>query len=266
MVVVRRVQVRSLISETKLGADFVINPYVGCPHNCVYCYARCMMLTRSPHKEEWGDYLDVKVPARPLPLDKLFRRSVLFSSMTDAYNPYEERAEITRSLLKELLPAECTIAVITKSALVARDLDLFRQFPRVKVTFSFSSLDDGFRRQAEPHASSPQKKLAALKLLHEAGIETAVFVAPTFPGITDPAAIVHAAASCIDKINFDTLHMRKENRQRLLDFVGRLRPDLASLYDDIFIRKNNFYWLTLQKQVQAACREERLACGRAYRQ
>ena len=107
MVVVRRVAVRSLISATKLGADFVINPYVGCPHNCIYCYARCIMLMRSPHAEEWGDYLDVKVPSQPLPLDKLFRKSVLFSSMTDAYNPYEERAEITRSLLKELLPAEC---------------------------------------------------------------------------------------------------------------------------------------------------------------
>ena len=266
MVVVRRVAVRSLISATKLGADFVINPYVGCPHNCIYCYARCIMLTRSPHAEEWGDYLDVKVTSQPLPLDKLFRKSVLFSSMTDAYNPYEEKAEITRSLLKQLLPAECTIAVITKSALVARDIDLFKQFPRVKVTFSFSSLDDAFRRKAEPHASSPQKKLAALKLLHEAGLETAVFVAPTFPGITDPAAIVHAAAPYIDKINFDTLHMRKDNRQRLLDFVKELRPDLAPLYEDIYVRKNNFYWLTLRKQAQAACREERLSCGMAYRE
>ena len=62
------------------------------------------------------------------------------------------------------------------------------------------------------------------------------------------------------------LHMRKENRQRLLDFVKELRPDLAPLYEDIYVRKNNFYWLTLRKQAQAACREERLSCGMAYRE
>ena len=149
MVVVRYVKVKSLLSPTKLGADFVINPYVGCPHGCLYCYAACMR-GAAERGEPWGSYLDVKCPAAPPDLAKLYRRSVLLSSMTDAYNPYEERAGVTRALLRSLVPAQPDVVIITKSALVSRDVDIFREFPRVKAVFSFSSTDDDFRRRAEP--------------------------------------------------------------------------------------------------------------------
>ena len=169
MVVVRYVKARSLLSPTRLGADFVINPYIGCPHGCLYCYAACMR-GAAERGEPWGSYLDVKRPAAQPDLAKLYRRSILLSSMTDAYNPYEERAGVTRAILRSLVPARPDVTVITKSALVARDADIFKEFPRVKVVFSFSSLDDDFRRRAEPHASSPAKKLAAMVALKDADI------------------------------------------------------------------------------------------------
>ena len=172
MVVVRYVKVKSLLSPTKLGADFVINPYVGCPHGCVYCYAACMR-GAAERGEPWGSYLDVKCPTAPPDLAKLYRRSLLLSSMTDAYNPYEERAGVTRALLRSLVPAQPDVVIITKSALVSRDVDIFREFPRVKAVFSFSSTDDDFRRRAEPHASSPARKLAAMETLRGAGVALA---------------------------------------------------------------------------------------------
>ena len=193
-VVVRHVKVRSLLSPTKLGADFVINPYVGCPHGCVYCYAACITRARSGRTEPWGTFLDVKHPTAPVDPARIFHKEILLSSMTDAYNPYEERSQATRDILRSLLPAQPGITILTKSALVTRDIDLFKEFPRVKVIFSFSSLDDGFRRKMEPHAAAPLKKLAALRELREAGVDTAVMAAPIFPAITDCAAIIEAAA------------------------------------------------------------------------
>ena len=264
MVAVRRVRVRSLISETKLGSDFVINPYIGCPHKCVYCYAACIERGRAPHEVPWGEYLDVKVPTTILPLAKLFRKSVLLSSMTDAYNPYEKRAEVTRAILKQLVPAETSISIITKSALVTRDIDILTQFPRAKVIFSMSSLDDSFRRRAEPYASSPQCKIEAMEKLKAAGISVCAFVAPTFPEITQPEEIVRILGHVADKINFDKLNLRSGNRDKVLRFAAELRPDLAPLYEDIYIRGNNYYWIGLKKRVKEACMREHMACGVFY--
>ena len=253
MVVVRYVKVKSLLSPTKLGTDFVINPYAGCPHGCVYCYASCMR-GAAERGEPWGSYLDVKYPASPLDLAKLYRRSVLFSSMTDAYNPYEERAGVTRALLRSLIPARPDIVIITKSALVARDVDIFKEFPRVKAVFSFSSLDDGFRRRAEPHASSPAKKLAAMETLKNAGVEVGVMAAPIFPGITDCAEIIKACAPFASSIAFDTLNMRAGNRDKILNFVKTIRPGLAPLYRRIYVEGDRAYWRALRAEAEGECR------------
>ncbi|MDO4560919.1 MAG: radical SAM protein [bacterium] len=253
MVDVRRVKVKSLLSPTKLGADFVINPYVGCPHGCLYCYAACIIRSRSGRGEAWGQYLDVKEPSVPIDLAKVFHKEILMSSMTDAYNPYEERAQATRGILRSLLPAQPKITIITKSALVTRDIDIFKEFPRVKIVFSFSSLDDGFRRIMEPHASSPQRKLAALAALKEAGIETGVMAAPIFPAITDCAAIIDAAAPYVSEMNFDTLNFRSQNRERLLTLISTLRPEQNGLYDEIYRQGRQDYWRRLREEITRRC-------------
>lgn len=257
MVVVRYVKVRSLLSPTKLGADFVINPYSGCPHGCLYCYAACMR-GAAGRGEPWGSYLDVKRPAAPLDLAKLYRRSILLSSMTDAYNPYEERAGVTRALLRSLVPAQPDVTVITKSALAARDADIFKEFPRVKVVFSFSSLDDNFRRKAEPHASSPSKKLAAMEALRNAGVELGVMAAPIFPGITDCAKIIEACAPFISSMTFDTLNLRAGNREKILSFIKNLHPGLAPLYRRIYGEGDRTYWRALKTRIEGECRSRGL--------
>lgn len=252
-VVVRHVKVRSLLSPTKLGADFVINPYVGCPHGCVYCYAACITRARSGRAEPWGTFLDVKHQTAPVDPARIFHKEILLSSMTDAYNPYEERSQATRAILRSLLPAQPGITILTKSALVTRDIDLFKEFPRVKVIFSFSSLDDGFRRKMEPHAAAPLKKLAALRELREAGVDTAVMAAPIFPAITNCAAIIEAAAPYVSEMNFDSLNFRSQNRERLLAMTAALRPELAGLYDEIYRRGRKDYWHRLRGEIKERC-------------
>ena len=252
LVNVRYVRARTMLSPTRLGADFVVNPYAGCPHGCIYCYAAC--LRRGPARpERWGEYLDVREPSAPVDLAKVYGKTILFSSLTDAYNPFEERALATRGLLEELLPARPVITVITKSALVLRDAELLAKFPRAKVVFSFSSLDDGFRRAAEPHASSPAKKLEAMRRLREAGIETGVFVAPVFPEITNCAAIIDAAEPYADSINFDSLNLRPQNRESVLSFIKERRPELGELYDAIYLRGDRSWWHHLRAELERLC-------------
>ncbi len=253
MVNVRFVRAREMLSPTKLGSDYVINPYVGCPHRCLYCYVPCLGRT-APHDEAWGDFLDVRQYTKTPDLARLYRKSVLFSSMTDAYNPYEEKAEATLRLLRAILPAQPSVTIITKSALITRDIPLLLRFPYAKAVISFSSLDDSFRRRFEPHAASPQDKLLTLRRLHEAGIRTTVFVAPLFPGITDWRGIVEAAAPYADNINFDSLHLRAQNRESVLAAVAAFRPDLAGFYDSVFRRGERGCWNALKKEIDETCR------------
>lgn len=261
MVNVRRVRVKSLVSKTLIGGDYVINPYVGCPHKCIYCYASCINRNGKERSEAWGDFLDVKVPAAQIDLAKVFRKRILFSSMTDAYNPYEKKAQVTREIIRYLIPSEAKLLIITKSSLVTRDIDLFKKFPYVKVVFSFSSLDDGFRRQAEPYASSPADKLRALRELKGAGVATGVFVAPIFPGITDTAAIIDATSSAVNRITFDTLNLRPQNIDAVLGFIRNTRPHLSGMYDDIYLNKNRAYWARLRREIKERCEKAGVRYG-----
>ena len=143
--------------------------------------------------------------------------------------------------------------IITKSALVSRDVDIFREFPRVKVVFSFSSTDDDFRRRAEPHAASPARKLAAMETLRGAGVEVGVMAAPIFPGITDCAKIIEACAPFVSSMTFDTLNLRAGNRDKILNFVKTLRPSLAPLYRRIYTEGNRTYWQELRATINEIC-------------
>lgn len=255
MVNVRRVRVRNLVTKSKLDSGLTINPYVGCPHKCVYCYAACINYTGVERGEEWGTYLDVKEPSEQINLAKIFRKGIFFCSMTDAYNPYEEKERAMRRVLQTLIPAEPRISILTKSKLAVRDIDLFKQFKKILVAFSFSSLDDGFRRRAEPHASSPSEKLEAMSKLAAAGIATGAFIAPIFPEISDPLAIADAVRPFAKKLWFDSLNLRPQNREKVLAFVAGIRPDLTPLYEDIYRRNNKLYWVGLRREIKSFCGE-----------
>ncbi|MDO4988112.1 MAG: radical SAM protein [Synergistes sp.] len=252
-VFVGHTNVKSLLSPTKLGADFVINPYIGCPHGCIYCYAASGTCKKWNENRKWGTFVNVKIPTEKIRGAKLCGKSILLSSMTDAYNPYEARSLVTRHILEALVPTEPQIVIITKSALVVRDIDIFTKFPHVHITFSFSSLEDDFRRKAEPYAASPDAKIKAMARLHDAGIDTSVMAAPIFPMITDGAAIARATAPYTSHIMFDTLNVRSGNRDRILSFATDLRPDLKDLYEAIYLHKDRSFWHQERERLKKAC-------------
>lgn len=250
------VPVKTYLTKSKIpGAGYVINPYIGCPHKCLYCYAEYMRKINA-HTEPWGDFLDVKLSNTHLHPAQLFHQHVMLSSVTDAYNPFEKKYEITRRILQQLVECQAYVSILTKSALVTRDIDLFKQLPGCEVAFSFSTADDAVRQLVEPGASTVQERLNALKIVHEAGLPTAVMAAPLLPGISDFKAIVRAAAPYTRTFRFDSLNMRGTFQHKLMDFIDVHYPHLLPLYNKIYLQGNRTYWNELAQEILAFCKQQ----------
>ena len=156
-------------------ADYVINPYVGCTHGCAYCYAE-FMRRFSNHREPWGKFVDIKLCERKISHMRLNNKTVMLSSVTDPYNHFEKKYEVTRDILKQLSKMNLTLNIMTKSDMILRDLDILKEFNNIQVIFSFSTVDENIRQIFEHVAPSVKRRLNALKTLHDEGITTAVFL------------------------------------------------------------------------------------------
>ena len=258
MIRVTTVPVKTYIGKSKIpGANYVINPYVGCPHKCLYCYAE-FMRKFSAHREPWGDFLDVKLCNTPLHPKQLFHQHVMLSSVTDPYNPFEKKYEVTRNILKQLVHCQAYVSVLTKSALVVRDIDLLKQLPDCHVTLSFSTVDETVRQLIEPGTSSTSEKINALKQLQHSGISTGVMAAPLLPGISNGKAIVEQTAPYVRSFLFDSLNMRGTFQRKLMDFIDVHYPHLLSLYNEIYLQGKRTYWNNLQQEIEAYGTENKL--------
>ena len=245
------VPAKSLLVKSKLPAsDYVANPYSGCPHKCGYCYAS-FMKRFSSHPEPWGEYLDVKeCESDKLPRD-LRGKTVLLSSVTDPYNAFEKKYKKTQALLKKLALTDANVEILTKSALVTRDIDLFKAMPRIKIGMSLNTLDDGFRRDIEPRASSVGQRISALKTLHENGISTYLFISPIFPYITDTEELCAAAAPFVDEICFENLNLKGERKAELLKYIAAKYPRFSEEYKKIYNNGDMTYWTGLENEIAA---------------
>lgn len=253
MIAANYVNVTGFVTKSKLpAADYVINPYVGCPHKCIYCYAEFMKRFTS-HSEEWGEFIDIKVCAKQIDTTKITGTTVLIGSATDAYNPYEKKHLVTNNILKQLAGAPANFEILTKSALVVRDIDLFLKIPNIRIGISINSVDEHFRKQTEPRASSVRQRLNALQELHGAGIATYVFISPIFPEITDFRAIIELTGNYADAFYFENLNLRAGYYSRVMRYIEEKYPQLTSLYGEIFRKKNTSYWEELENSITQYC-------------
>ena len=192
-----RDETKSVITRNNspdVGFETSLNPYRGCEHGCIYCYAR-------PTHEYLGfsaglDFeskIMVKTSAPELLRAELESprwqpQTLVLSGVTDPYQPVERKLGITRGCLEVLARFRNPVAIITKNRLVTRDVDLLRDLAAqngVAVNISVTSLDSNLQRVLEPRTSSPQARLDAIRQLRSAGIPTGVMVAPIIPGLTD---------------------------------------------------------------------------------
>jgi DNA repair photolyase len=190
-------QAKSIISTNNspdISFDQSINPYRGCEHGCIYCYARpthCYLGLSAGLDFETKLYAKTNAAAvleRELAAATYVPKTIALGAVTDPYQPIERDYRVTREILEVLDRANHPVGIVTKSALVVRDIDLLQKMASrglVKVALSITTLDSRVARAMEPRAATPNRRLAAIRQLTDAGIPSQVMVAPVIPGLTD---------------------------------------------------------------------------------
>lgn len=224
-------------SSPDIGMNASINPYQGCEHGCVYCYAR------NSH-EYWGfsaglDF-ETKLVIKPEAAQLLEReflkssykpRTIMLSGNTDCYQPIERKYELTRKLLEIFNKYQNPVGIITKNALVTRDIDILKELTSsnlVQVIFSITTLDEKLRQKLEPRTASAIKKLKAMEMLAKENIPVGVMNAPIIPGLNHyetPEILKSAASAGASFASYTVVRLNGQINKIFHDWLVRNYPD-----------------------------------------
>jgi len=229
---------------------WTVNPYRGCTHACVYCFAR--PTHRYLDFDAGRDFereIVVKVNAPEVLRGELARPAwtrehVALGTNTDPYQWVEARYRLMPGIWRALLEHHTPCSILTKSPLLLRDLGLLRELAAeglISAALSVPTLDERAWRATEPHTPHPAARLEAVATLTRAGIPTSVLVAPLMPGINDDPRVVHeiisrARAAGARNVTPIALHLRAGVREVFLDWLEHTRPDLLERYGELYAR------------------------------
>ena len=254
---IKEINVNDYLTKSNLpSSDYVINPYIGCSHGCKYCYAS-FMKRFTGHKEKWGDFVDVKRCDKKMSLKKISKKNVFLSSVTDCYNKLEEKYLITRGILEQLVDSDCYLSISTKSKLILRDIDLLKKIKNLSVSISINTLNEKFRSDMDD-ASTIEERLITLKKLHENGIYTVLFMSPIFPYLTEWKEIIERTKDYVDEYWFENLNLRGDYKKEIIEYIKNNYIELCPKYLDIFIKKNDDYWINLSNEIENYCKKEKI--------
>ncbi|MFX0050688.1 MAG: radical SAM protein [Candidatus Hodarchaeota archaeon] len=250
---------KSIITKSNIpSVDYVINPYIGCQHGCIYCYAEFMIRFTGHKGDRWGEFLDIKeFDADKIKPKKYQGKRILLSSVTDPYLPLEKKYQNTRKILERLVGTNALISILTKSKLVVRDIDLFKKFNNIEVGISISTLDTAFARKIERRASKPSDRLEALRTISEAGVQTYTFISPFFPEITNFIAIIEESIKYTHNYMFENLNFRPHNIPKIMKIIKENYPILLPKYQEI--RKDRTYWDIMETEIRNYCKKRGLS-------
>ncbi len=236
-------EAKSLLNRNEspdLDFDHTINPYQGCEHGCVYCFARPThaYLQLSPGLD-FETKLFAKVNAPEVLRKELGRRDlrpgiVSLGGATDAYQPIERHYALARRILEVLAEFDVAVSITTKSALVTRDLDILAPMARkglARVHMSVPTLDHELSRRLDPRANSPTRRLQAIEELTEAGVPVAVYIAPVIPQVNEhelEAILEACAAHGATQALYTLLRLPREVRDLMAEWLRRWYPDQAA--------------------------------------
>ena len=220
--------------------NYSVNPYQGCEHGCVYCYAR------QTH-EYWGYSAGLDFEAKiivkhnaPQLLEQAFLNPrwqvepIMFSGNTDCYQPAERQFKLTRELLKVCLKYRNPVSIITKNSLILRDLDILQDLARfrlVKVMVSITTLNETLRRQLEPRTATARKRLTIVERLNGAAVPAGVMIAPVIPGLNMsevPALVQAAAAAGALAVNHTVLRLNGAIAHIFCNWLQAVYPQRAN--------------------------------------
>ncbi len=208
------IEIRTALVRSGIpGVDYAVNPYLGCGHGCLYCYASFMTRYSRRHAgARWGTFVEAKGNIAGVLRSELARKrkrgTVLLSSVCDPYQPAEVRYRLTRRCLEALREAGWGFDILTRSPLVTRDVDLLAPAGGVSVGLTVPTDDDGVRKILEPNAPPIAGRIAALKKLHEAAVDTWAFIGPMLP--MNPKGLYEALNPFVNRVLIDGLHYRSK--------------------------------------------------------
>lgn len=243
----KEIQAKTMLVKSNIpDADYVINPYTGCIFGCLYCYASFMSRFVGESVDNWGKFLYVKANAvealeRQLARwpDRQRKSSVLISSVTDPYQGAEAKYKLTRGILqtfaKEKYPGQ--ISILTKSHLVLRDKDILKKLKKADVGMTVTTTDDKISRFLEVRAPPASKRIAALKELHEEGIDTYAFVGPLFPHFKYQPELLdnlfgELADAEVDSVYVEHLNLKPHIKGRLMKLIKDEPEEVKTLYKE----------------------------------
>lgn len=256
--IVREVKCKTALSLSRLqGYTYALNPYRGCEHGCIYCYASSVL----HESRKWGTFVDVKrnIPNVLAKEVKRKRKGVVgVGTVTDGYQPIEKRYQITRNCLIQLLKGDFPICIQTKSSLVTRDLDVLTQFSRADVGFTITTIDEEAAKTFEPYSSPPSERLKAMKKLSDEGIITWAFIGPILPGVTEVGLgeLVKGIANTGAKdIIGDRLNLKKDTWLKISSALQSEDRNLLERFRDALFNQKD-YFQQIDEKIRKLCQEE----------
>ncbi len=262
--IVKEIRIERALSRSGLPEyDYSLNPYIGCQHACVYCYA--IDFTKGEPGERWGEVIYVKTNLIPV-LSKEVRRYkpgvVGISTITDPYMPIEARYRLTRRSLEILLSHNFRVSIQTKSALVIRDIDIFKRYrDKIDVGFTITTLDPSIKTLIEPYSSHPLAIVGALKKISSEDIRTWIFIGPIIPDINDDLKdlieIIDLARETKSEVIIDRL---RQHPQAMINMRNKVGEEMISR----ILSKNTYsWWKNISDKILEACAERKVMCKTA---
>jgi DNA repair photolyase len=231
--------------------NWSLNPYMGCVHQCTFCYVRAFERRADrPYDDRYGLSIRVKVNVADVLRRELARpswkhESVVIGAATDPYQPAEGRYRLTRACIEALADAHNAFSIITRGPLIIRDLDVLQEASRrakVGITFSVPTLDERVWRTTEPGTAPPRQRLRVLRRLVDAGIDASVGMAPILPGISDKPELLREVVQAAREAGAtglwaNVLNLRPGTREHFLEHLAEDWPEEAERYERLYRRR-----------------------------
>ena len=256
---VQLVKCKTALSKSGLGdVDYALNPYRGCSHGCLYCYAPDV--TRCEKGEEWGSWVEAKTNISRMlkkEIDSVGEEVIGLATVTDPYLRAEERLGLTRACLEVIAGSKASLMLMTKSPLILRDIDLIRRMKKVEVCVTITTLDVKAASFFEPNVVEPIKRVELLHAINDAGIATDVMISPFLSTTDEPIkelkelirriSIIGCKSFTIDRLKLRPIGIKR------IDSLLKNNPLHAASIKEIAFRSEN---MNLAKVIESLRQDE----------
>jgi DNA repair photolyase len=251
-IIIKEVYCKNALVKSRIeGIDYALNPYTGCQHACLYCYAE-FMKKYTNHKEPWGKFVDAKINVVER-LEHQIKKAkpgvVMVGTVTDAYQPIEKNFGLTRRCLELFVDSDFTISIQTKSDLVLRDIDVLKKIKQKEVGLTIACPDSKVGKVFEPGATDLNGRLKALEELNRNGIPTFVFGGPIFPFFSDSIDALRSLFEKLEKRKISKIYLDKMNYlkgkwRKIEPILDQRYPNALRFYQSMMTNQEKYVsWL-----------------------